>query len=43
MAKLPVPKTAKDGYSDSYFNEGEIYQIMQNAEGARAKLKKKGN
>jgi hypothetical protein len=32
------PKTAKDGYSDSYFSEGEIYQLMQEGEEARAAL-----
>lgn len=38
---MPVPKTASDGYSDSYFDEGEIYAIMEQGEAARAKLKEK--
>lgn len=39
MAK--VPKTAEDGFSDSYFSEGEFYQLMEEAEERRRKRKEK--
>ena len=39
-ACMKKPKTREDGYSDSYFSEGEIYQIMEEAEEQRSKKKK---
>lgn len=35
-------KTREDGYSDTYFSEGEMYELMQKGEEARInKLKNK--
>lgn len=36
-------KTRGDGYSDSYYDEGTVYQIMEEAEEARRKLKKRND
>lgn len=38
---MKKPKTAADGYSDSYFDEGEIYRMMAEAEESRKKKPKK--